>query len=282
MENQTPHGTPHVFLHHDALDNDRAIEAMASIAQQHHNKGIQVTVAGQTQHFRVEYQTALGAAGQQVAAAVLARCEGDYTAVSGFFGGITPPGMPFQIVITALEPNHNGSGGAMHQTCAAVTLLCDVKTVPQVDTALTNMLVVAEEVEVFSAAFGHGWDCGASNGEGLSRVLATQQYPAELDGYASAHFWLDSPGRPDIVNQTLPTDRDRIGNGCAVLFLNYLHVQLGFTWQQIIAAGAPTLGETYTNLTGKSDGFDQFKALLATHFPVGTPSGLTTDNPFPL
>ncbi len=84
----------------------------------------------------------------------------------------------------------------------------------------------AEIVEVFSAAQGGDWDCGASNGEGLSRVLATELYPAELDGYTTAADWLDG-GRPDDVNQTNPTDQDAVSNGCAVLFLNYMRYQEG-------------------------------------------------------
>jgi hypothetical protein len=73
-----------------------------------------------------------------------------------------------------------------------------------------------------------------------------------------------------------------LANGCCVLFLNWLRFQLNFSWAQIVGAAAPTLGNTYTKLTEKSGGFKQFSALLAKHFPKGRPSGLTTDNPFPL
>jgi hypothetical protein len=44
------------------------------------------------------------------------------------------------------------------------------------------MLVVAEADEVFMNGFGHGWDCGASNGEALSRILAAEIYPQERVG----------------------------------------------------------------------------------------------------
>jgi hypothetical protein len=63
------------------------------------------------------------------------------------------------------------------------------------------MLDVAEADEVMMAAQDAGWNCGASAGEGLSRVLATERYPAELDGFASGAFWLDS-NRPDWVTNT--------------------------------------------------------------------------------
>jgi len=39
---------------------------------------------------------------------------------------------------------------------------------------------------------------------------------------------------------------------------------------------------TYSNLTGKHDGFAAFKTLMDQKFPPGTSSNLDTDNPFPL
>jgi len=104
------------------------------------------------------------------------------------------------------------------------------------------MLMIAELVEVFEALQGAGWDCGASNGEGLSRILATELYPAALDGFTTATDWLDTPDRPDFVNQTDPSDTNFVSTGCAVLFLNWLHYQLGYDWTAIVGAGGPTLG----------------------------------------
>jgi hypothetical protein len=236
------------------------------------------TKRGNTANFNVYYDPGLGAGGATIADAVLASCENEYNTLQAYFGGIAPPGLPFNIIIAA------GVGGAYHRGCDAVDLYCDADTSPDPDVDHTRMLVVAEEVEVFSAAQAAGWDCGASNGEGLSRVLATDAYPAELDGFTTAADWLDSPDRPDWVNNNEPTDRDALANGCSVLFLNYLHFQsnLNYGWDAIVQAAAPTLAQTYQNLTGKNDGFDQFSALLKANFPSGSPSGLTTDNPFPL
>lgn len=144
------------------------------------------------------------------------------------------------------------------------------------------MLMVAELVEVFEALQGIDWDCGASNGEGLSRVLATELYPDAVDGFATAAVWLDSPDRPDFVSNTDPTDTNFVSTGCAVLFLNWLRYQLKFQWSEIVAAGAATLGQTYTKLTGQTDGFEKFSALLQSVYPISIPSGLSTDKPFPL
>jgi hypothetical protein len=144
------------------------------------------------------------------------------------------------------------------------------------------MLVVAEEVEVFSALQNSGWDCAASNGEGLSRVLATELYPAALNGFASAAQWLDTADRPDFVTNNDPSDTNYVSIGCSVLFLNYMRYQLGHSWNQIVQAGGSSLAATYQTLTGNTDAFAPFAALLQQHFPIGQPSRLATDNPFPL
>ncbi len=107
-------------------------------------------------------------------------------------------------------------------------------------------------------------------------------YPGELDGFFTAASWLDSPDRPDWVSQTDRTDQNAVSTGCAVLFLNYLRHQLSFSWPEIVGAAGSTLEQTYEALTGNTGGFTSFKALLDSSFPPGQPSGLGTDNPFPL
>jgi hypothetical protein len=67
-----------------------------------------------------------------------------------------------------------------------------------------------------------------------------------------------------------------------VLFLNWLHAQLGFGWDQIVQAGGASLAQTYTHLTGQNDALSRFTTLMQAHYPAGTPSGLKTNNPFPL
>jgi hypothetical protein len=135
---------------------------------------------------------------------------------------------------------------------------------------------------VFGAAQNKGWECGNSAGTGLKRVLAAELYPKESAPFVTAAMWLDSPGRRDYVSVNDPTDMNPVSTGCAVLFLNYLHTQLKLPWEKIVQAGGSTLGQTYANLGLGNDGFSKFKRLIDAHFPVGKPSGLTTDNPFPL
>src|SRR5713226_1821697 len=233
---------------------------------------IPATLRGNTAHFSVYYDPSLGTAGQQIADVVLASCEADFRTVWGYFGGSDPG--HFNVLIG------NVGGGAYHYGCGATDLYCQAHTSP-LDGIFTEFLNIAEFVEVFSNHQGAGWNCAASNGEGLSRVLATDPYPQELDGFASGASWLDS-NRPDFVNTNDPTDRNYVSTGCSTLFLNYLRHQLRFSWNEIVQAGGSTLGQTYQKLTGRTDGFQQFSSLLQAFYPAGTPSGLATDNPFPL
>jgi len=228
---------------------------------------------GSTAHFRVSYDNSLGAQGKALADAVLQTCESDYTYLQNVFGGITPGGLPFNIRIIP------GSNGASHAGCADTTLSCQAFDGNNSD--LVRMLVVAEADEVFEAAQGAGWNCGASNGEGLSRILATERYPAQLDGFASGSSWLDG-GRPDFVNTTEGTDTDYVSIGCATLFINYMCHQVGFFLDEVVQAGGATLAGTHENLTGSSDALDPFRWILQRRFPIGTPSNLADDNPFPI
>ncbi len=214
----------------------------------------------------------LGPDGQRDADVVLATCEADYAKISTYFGGLKAG--PFNVILLSYP------SGAYHNTCAATDLFCDAPTNPAKGD-YSELLNVMEFVEVFQAKQRMGWNCGKSNGEALSRVLATDLYPRELDGFATAQNWLDSTRR-NYVDHNFPSDTSAVANGCSVLFLNWLHHELRNSWQQIVAAGAPTLGQTYTTLTGKTAGFSQFKALIDHHFPAGRPSKLITDNPFPL
>jgi hypothetical protein len=233
---------------------------------------------GSTAHFVVNYDNSLGANGAALANAVLATCERDYEKLRGYFGELVPSGLPFTINIVP------GSGGAGHASCSATTISCDAFSGTNGD--LVRMLVVAEADEVFMGDQGAGWDCAASNGEGLSRVLATQAYPAQLNGFKTAEDWLNS-GRPDWVTNNDPSAGTSGGFngqsiGCTTLFLNYLRYQLHISLARIVEAGGSTLQHTYQNLTGSSDAFTPFAALVQRHLPAGTAVTLAGDNVFPL
>jgi hypothetical protein len=218
--------------------------------------------------------TQLGSAGITLAKICAPLADTDYQTLQRLFGLASSP--PANFVVAPLSHASDGSGGAYHPGCTDATLYCDCATDPR----MTSALFVAELVEVFSAIKNNGWDCGATNGEGLSRVLAESMYPGALDGYAVASDWLDSQ-RPNFVDQNLPTDTDSVSNGCAVLFLWWL-VSLGYPWDQIVPAGGRSLAETYLALTGgKSTAWQDFRSVVDARWPPGRPSGVTVDNPWP-
>ena len=145
---------------------------------------------------------------------------------------------------------------------------------------VVNSLNVAEVSELFMYDMNHLWYPGFSHGEGLSRVLAANAYPDAQQMFISGQDWLNS-ARPDWIINTEQTDEDSVSYGCSVLFLNYLRFQLDFTWEAIVRAGAATLAETYSKLTGQTDAFAPFAWLLGQQFPIGK-TWTIGDNPFPI
>jgi hypothetical protein len=257
------------------LLTSRAMREMKAAKKPHFDYS--VTSADATTNFNVYYATSLSTQGREVGQAVLQKCEADGKTLSGFFGLPQPR---CNIIVTPLSTNHDGSGGAYHHSCIATDLYCDVQFTPTLNAAITSAFVVAEEVEVYEAIQNQGWDCGASNGEGLSRVLAESLYPGVLDSYSTAADWLDTATRPDWVTNNDNTDSDAEANGCSVLFLFWLNAVLKYDWQQICEAAAPTLAGTYQKLTGKTTAYANFRAVVDKTWPVGKASGVTVDNPF--
>ncbi len=242
------------------------------------------TEAGRTDHVIV--YTDGTPAGDATAQAVLATAEADYLATAAWFGGLSlPPGQqgddqtvprtatPVQVLI---DPQ---AGGAYHFGCNATDLY--LEPTPE----LASGFFVAELVEVFEAAIANGWDCGQTNGEGLSRVLAGERNPnlGSLFVPTEQAWWAD--GHADYTSDNSADDTNQDANGCATLFLYYLHSQLGYDWAAIVAAGAGTLGQTYTRLSGQdgASGFNDFLARLATlDAGDGTLNVPASGNPFPI
>jgi hypothetical protein len=271
MESHTA-SAPHVYVHSSA--------DVAQLRRSHHHGAHGFTQQGQTGHFVVSYANSLSQ-GATLADSVLQTCEADYARLEGWFGNIAIGSLPFDVRI---QP---GNQGASHASCLATALTCDAFTGGDAD--LIRSLVVAEADEVFMANQNLGWNCGASNGEALSRVLAAEVYPNELTPpalgggtFATGPSWLDSPNRPNFVDRTDPTDINFVSTGCGTLFINWLRFQLGYTLNAIVQASGATLADTHRNLSGRSDGWQQFSALMTAKFPPGQPSAVTNDNPFPL
>jgi hypothetical protein len=154
---------------------------------------------------------------------------------------------------------------------------------PYVADEASRWIFVAELAEIMMSyrdltVPGAGpWNAGDSAGEGLSRVLADLFH--NPDG-GNIWIWVQAGG-PDFVSTTDPTDTNGVSFGCAVIFLFYLHSQLGYSWEQIIAANGSTLQEKYAALGGEGDGYHAMAALLTAYFGALTNVPWQPENPFP-
>jgi len=227
--------------------------------------------AGSTSHFTFSFDPSV-ANGNELALALAQTCEQDFAAMQLHFG-VTPGDLPFLVEIV---PGYNGG---RHGSCADIHIRVDA--FDGTDGDEVSFVLMAEVAEVFMAAKNNGWDCLASNGEGLSRIMAAERYPLKVGAFVSTPTWLNK-GREDWIDQTEATDGNFVSTGCAVLFLNYLRYHLGFTWRQIIQAGGSTLAQTYKRLTGRADPFFRFSSLLERRFPQVPAADIAGDNPFPL
>jgi hypothetical protein len=237
------------------------------------------TAAGQTANFRFFYLTTLGANGSAIAAGMKQHCEQALTEVKGWFG-LTPPGLPFTVYIV------DDVDGANHGGCADTEINVGIIKGAASADLLYSVFLMAEVVEVFEAAVGHGWYCRFSNGEALSRVL-----PCDIDILRaakvppSATIWLyQTPAngifRQNWIDFTDGVDTDPFSVGCSVLFLNWLHFVVGKPWDLIIQNGGERLANVYQNLTGQANGWQQFKTMVDTRFPANKPGLVKDDNPF--
>jgi hypothetical protein len=210
--------------------------------------------------------------GDAASQAMLNSCEGDFQASQQWFGGLTPPNLPMNVYA---DPN---AGGAYHMTCAGT----DIHVLS--DATLAPGFLTAEIVEVFEAAINNGWDCGLTNGEALSRVLAFDRHPEIAADFNQTEQDWWSAGHPDHVNDNSAGDTDSVANGCGDLFLYYLHSQLTFSWAQICAAGGSSLGACYQKLTGydPQQGFSDFINALSRIDQGGTLALPASGNPFPI
>jgi hypothetical protein len=231
---------------------------------------------GSTQNFSVAYLASLGALGITVADALLLTCENQYATMRGWFKGLTPDSLPFQVHVT------DGKDGASHPSCKSTLISVGANSGPASNLDFMRCLLFAEVAEVLMNKQHLYWDCAASNGEALSRVLAADLCLGARplpEGALCAPIWLKNREQNWIDHREM-TDKDETANGCGVLFLNWLCFAFGHSWQDIIAASEDTLAKTYKKLTGQDDAWAAFRAVIDKMFPPGQPVTLKTDNPF--
>ena len=231
-----------------------------------------------TAHFRFEYDNTLNQlAASAFGVALAGNAETDYNLVSFWFGGLTPPGVPFNVKINKPSATRSGGNDGNKQITIDVGANADFD--------LGRWVLVAELTEIFMRAQNRGWNAGKSNGEALSQVAGFTIVPSQATRLIGPPTWLDddNSARPDFVSQTDTTDKNAVSYGCGVLFLYHLRSQLGFTMRAVVQGAADTLEGVYHNLTQDSHAFAAFSALLAARFPPGVPSTLVgSTNPFPL
>jgi hypothetical protein len=116
-----------------------------------------------------------------------------------------------------------------------------------------------------------------SKGEALSQVFGVEFIRTHLPGVISipgesmstSSEWLKLSNRPDFVSVNVDTNKPGAETGCGIQFLLYLHDQLGFSLEQIIANGGSTLANVYHNLTGDaiSNAYSKFVDIVNLHYP---------------
>lgn len=238
-----------------------------------------LTNGGVTAHYEFQYDDVLSAAdGVNRANAIIAQCEQDFNLMSGWFSGVSI-GTPLSVILTTLKGGASWSGSGII-----------LKAGNGISAFECRYLLVSEVTEMFMKSQGKGWfqsgDEG-SKGEGLSRFLGVQFRVANgsgavpFDGFAVGTTWLNSV-RQNFVDVAPDDNHPDPTNGCTTLFIYYLHSQLGYSINQIIAAGADTLAGVYTNLTGKNDGWTSFINLVNLHYPQGVNYNPAGDDIFPV
>ena len=232
------------------------------------------TLVGVSGAITIYYDPALGAQGLSLAQQLLDAVAGPYADMQAFFG---IAGASASVVIAPLSGNNDGSGGAYHYGCdftAGGVMYLDATfantTVKPID--LEVGLYVAELSECFMGPQGGGWNCGYSNGEGLSRFCAETETPSgTLSAFATGPAWAQA-GYPDWISQTDLSDQNAASTGCAIVYIYWMR-SLGFSIPQIVKAAGTTLSANYQALTGKMTAYQDLNAAV---------SGLTitSDNPF--
>ncbi|MGF6600669.1 hypothetical protein P3T23_005408 [Paraburkholderia sp. GAS448] len=247
-----------------------------------------LTNGGATNNYQFQYDDSLaGPGGIEPARTnqVIVAADADLNQIAGWFAG-TALDVNLRIAVNITQ---NGGGASWNLSNGNLTVTIN----PATENAnQVRYHLVMEMTEQFMRAQGEGWygqGTEGSEGEGLSRFLATQfmainglgPQPA---GFDNSNSWLSS-ARADYVNNIASTDDgpDKV-TGCSLLFIYYLFAQLGFGINAIVAAGANTLGGVYRNLTGDTaNPFPFFKQLVDTALPgTSTITSGNLDNPFPL
>lgn len=256
---------------------------------------------GLTTHFTVQYDDALPvASGRDLAIELLGSIEQDFDLMQSWFAGVN---FQFALPLDVFLTGEDGGAGWLDPPDIALGLYhipVTLKPGPHPSVFLLRYLLVSEVTEMFMASQRKEWFgptgvfWGAnerSMGEALSRFLAAEFFASFDDrtpsGFGVTALWLNSASRMNWVDSSTNDIEPNDVNGCETCFLFFLRYQLGFSIQQIVAASAPTMAGVYTKLTGQTDGWTTFKALVDSHYPPASEAGGSKyfppmDNVFPV
>ena len=263
--------------------------------------------SGKTSNFWVRYENSLADQTNVVnnANSLLGVIEGEFTVTTGWFG--TPASkfgtgnrqeVRLDQADTALSgggfsfPGASNNGYGNPISLDSQNLMSDAPLPAQ----RVGMVFIAEWVEVLMGIRGN-WNAGDSSGEGLSHWSALTRFQqghdnyygsfrrqlAERNGHSQSRDDPPEPGPLRLGEQTytgstvsdgtfVHGDGDPVSYGCALAFIYYLNVQLGFTINQIIANYNSNLASVYRALTGdNSNPFAIFLGLLKPSIPPRRP-----------
>jgi len=232
--------------------------------------------------------------------ALAATCETDFKklrdlfAVPGGFGATNRVTVSIDPTIAA-KGKAGWNGGYKKGDANTEIQVVPFSGDPNAD-AFARFAFVAEMSEVFmdyrNMLMGPTWIENHSDGEALSLICSAELHPEGVTG-ARSFNWLNAPEiqkglpppvvwRPNYVDFVEDTDGNPFSFGCGVLFINYMRFQLGISLGDIITKAGHSLAETYRNVTGKTDGWASFSALMNATFPITGSYTPATDNLFPL
>jgi hypothetical protein len=215
--------------------------------------------------------------------------------------------------VTFDQPDNQGASNRGYNTAIHVDTQSNNSTIGTAG-PIVSMLWMAEWSEILMSLTTN-WRANNSSGEGLSHYCAANLFLNGHNDYYTAgnnqifvQNWLNgdgqtnlktappNPARSDWVNNTftgatvngvqLNGDMDPVSYGCALGFIYYMTVQLGFSINEVIAKYSAQLASCYHSVTSDPiDPFPGFLRILEHVYPAGqraTLVGANPNNPFPI
>jgi len=245
-----------------------------------------------TTNFVIQFNDAFNFAKQR-AQKLQQSAEAEFATLRAWFQNTTGFG-PSNRVTLRVDTKSLASNNGYHQNGTTLVIMNHFNgqgAAALADDAVMG-LFVAEIIEVLMSCRdvqtgNTTWHEADSDGEGLSRMAVGLLHPASYYngtylGGPYVNGWLQSAARDDWVTTNELSDTDGDSFGCSLLFLYWLHSQLGHSMTEIITKAGATLEATFHALTGQSGGYAAFTDFLAPFFPIGQTAALKTDNPFPI